>query len=196
MYYIYKSSLKSAQPVEIVLLGLAFIGLYNFNQYFVSLYRAMYSSKQFFIAQIIGAAVLLAVAIPRHPSAALSRLILAFLSSLLVQDLYLLYGVIPLLKRSTWRDFDLTLAGSVLRFSLPLIIYNSIALLIYWIDKYMVDLYFDPDSFSKFVVTFQFAFAQTMISQLLRFIIFLEFVSWSPKATTRLCERLFVPIIC
>jgi O-antigen/teichoic acid export membrane protein len=166
LYYIYKSSLKSAQPVEIVLLGLAFIGLYNFNQYFVSLYRAMYSSKQFFIAQIIGAAVLLAVAIPRHPSAALSRLILAFLLSLLIQDLYLLYGVIPLLKHSTWRDFDLTLASSVLQFSLPLIIYNSIALLIYWIDKYMVDLYFDPASFSKFVVTFQFAFAQTMISQL------------------------------
>jgi O-antigen/teichoic acid export membrane protein len=166
LYYIYKSSLKSAQPVEIVLLGLAFIGLYNFNQYFVSLYRAMYSSKQFFIAQIIGAAVLLAVAIPRHPSAALSRLILAFLLSLLIQDLYLLYGVIPLLKHSTWRDFDLTLASSVLQFSLPLIIYNSIALLIYWIDKFMVDLYFDPASFSKFVVTFQFAFAQTMISQL------------------------------
>src|ERR1700722_2020437 len=166
LYYIYKSSIKSAQPVEMVLLGLAFVGLYNFNQYFVSLYRAMYSSKQFFIAQIVGAAVLLAVAIPRHPSAALSRLILGFLLSLLIQDLYLLYGVIPLLKHSTWRDFDLTLASSVLQFSLPLIIYNSIALLIYWIDKYMVDLYFDPASFSKFVVTFQFAFAQTMISQL------------------------------
>jgi hypothetical protein len=166
MYYIYKSSLKSAQPVEMVLLGLAFVGLYNFNQYFVSLYRAMYSSKQFFIAQIIGAAVLLGMVIPRHPSATLSRLILAFLLSLLIQDLYLLYGVLPLLKRGRWRDFDLTLARSVLQFSLPLIIYNSIALLIYWIDKYMVDLYFDPASFSKFVVTFQFAFAQAMISQL------------------------------
>jgi len=166
LYYIYKSSIKSAQPVEMVLLGLAFVGLYNFNQYFVSLYRAMYSSKQFFIAQIIGAAVLLGMVIPRHPSATLSRLILAFLLSLLIQDLYLLYGVIPLLKHGTWRDFDLTLASSVLQFSLPLIIYNSIALLIYWIDKYMVDLYFDPVSFSKFVVTFQFAFAQSMIGQL------------------------------
>ncbi len=166
LYYIYKSSLNNAQPVEMVLLGLAFVGLYNFNQYFVSLYRAMYASKQFFIAQIIGASVLLAVAIPLHPFAPLSRLILAFLSSLLIQDLYLLYGVIPLLKESTWRDFDLTLAGSVLKFSLPLIIYNSIVLLIYWIDKYMVALYFDPASFSKFVVTFQFAFAQAMISQL------------------------------
>jgi len=166
MYYIYKSSLKSAQPLEIVLLGLAFVALYNFNQYFISLYRAMYSSKQFFIAQIIGAAVLLGVAVPLHPLAPLSRLILAFLLSLLIQDLYLLYGVLPLLKRSTWRDFDLTLVSSVLQFSLPLIIYNSLALLIYWIDKYMVALYFDPSSFSKFVVTFQFAFAQTMISQL------------------------------
>jgi O-antigen/teichoic acid export membrane protein len=166
LYYIYKSSLKSAPPAEIVLLGLAFIGLYNFNQYFVSLYRAMYSSKQFFIAQIIGAAVLLGMAIPLHPSAPLSRLILAFLSSLLIQDLYLLYGVIPLLKHSTWYDFDPILARSVLHFSLPLIIYNSMALLIYWIDKYMVDLFFDPASFSKFVVTFQFAFAQAMISQL------------------------------
>jgi O-antigen/teichoic acid export membrane protein len=149
-----------------VVLGLAFVGLYNFNQYFVSLYRAMYCSKQFFIAQIIGATVLLAVAIPRHPSATLSRLILGFLLSLLTQDLYLLYGVIPLLKHGTRHDFDLTLASSVLQFSLPLIIYNSITLLIYWIDKYMVDLYFDPVSFSKFVVTFQFAFAQAMISQL------------------------------
>jgi O-antigen/teichoic acid export membrane protein len=166
LYYIYKSSIKSAQPVEMVLLGLAFVGLYNFNQYFVSLYRAMYSSKQFFIAQIVGAAVLLGMVIPRHPSAALSRLILAFLLSLLIQDLYLLYGVIPLLKHGTWRDFDLTLASSVLQFSLPLIIYNSITLLLYWVDKYMVDLYFDPASFSKFVVTFQFAFAQAMISQL------------------------------
>jgi O-antigen/teichoic acid export membrane protein len=93
-------------------------------------------------------------------------LILAFLLSLLTQDLYLLYGVIPLLKHGTRHDFDLTLARSVLQFSLPLIIYNSITLLIYWIDKYMVDLYFDPVSFSKFVVTFQFAFAQAMISQL------------------------------
>jgi O-antigen/teichoic acid export membrane protein len=166
MYYIYKSSLKSTPPLEMVVLGLAFVALYNFNQYFISLYRAMYSSKQFFTAQIIGAAVLLGVAIPLHPLAPLSRLISAFLLSLLVQDLYLLYGVIPLLKNGTWRDFDLTLASSVLQFSLPLIIYNSIALLIYWIDKYMVDLYFDPASFSKFVVTFQFAFAQTMISQL------------------------------
>ena len=166
MYYIYKSSLKSTQPVEMILLGLAFVGLYILNQYFVSLYRAMYSSKQFFIAQIIGAAVLLAVAIPQHPLAALSRLILAFLLSLLIQDLYLLYGVVPLLKHGTWRDFDLTLASSVLQFSLPLIIYNSIVLLIFWIDKYMVNLYFDPASFSKFVVTFQFAFAQAVISQL------------------------------
>lgn len=166
MYYIYKTSLKSAQPLEMVLLGLAFVALYNFNQYFVSLYRAMYSSKQFFIAQIIGAVVLLGVAIPLHPSAALSRLILGFLLSLLIQDLYLLYGVLPLLKGSTWRAFDLTLASSVLQFSSPLIIYNSIVLLIYWIDKYMVALYFDPASFSKFVVTFQFAFAQAMLSQL------------------------------
>jgi O-antigen/teichoic acid export membrane protein len=166
MYYVYKSALKSTQPIEMVLLGLAFVGLYNFNQYFVSLYRAMYSSKQFFVAQIIGAGVLLGVAIPVHRFAGLSRLILAFLLSLLVQDLYLLYGVVPLLKRGKWRDFDLTLASSVLQFSLPLIIYNSMALLIYWIDKYMVDLYFDPASFSQFVVTFQFAFAQTMISQL------------------------------
>jgi len=166
MYYIYKSSLKSTPPLEMVLLGLAFVALYNFNQYFISLYRAMYSSKQFFIAQIIGAAVLLGVAIPLHPLAPLSRLILAFLLSLLIQDLYLLYGVIPLLKTGTWRDFDLTLASSVLQFSLPLIIYNSIVLLIFWIDKYMVALYFDPASFSIFVVTFQFAFAQAMISQL------------------------------
>ena len=166
MYYIYKSSLKGSPPVEMVVLGLAFVGLYNFNQYFVSLYRAMYSSKQFFIAQIIGATVLLGVAIPLQPLAALSRLILAFLLSLLVQDLYLLYGVLPLLKGSTWRDFDLILASSVLQFSLPLIIYNSVVLLIYWIDKYMVALYFDPASFSKFVVTFQFAFAQAMLSQL------------------------------
>jgi len=166
MYYIYKSSLKSASPLEMVISGLAFVALYNLNQYFIALYRAMYSSKQFFIAQIIGAAVLLGVAVPLHPLAPLSRLILAFLSSLLIQDLYLLYGVIPLLKKGTWRDFDLTLASSVLQFSLPLIIYNSIVLLIFWIDKYMVDLYFDSASFSKFVVTFQFAFAQTMISQL------------------------------
>jgi O-antigen/teichoic acid export membrane protein len=166
LYYIYKSSIKSAQPVEMVLLGLAFVGLYIFNQYFVSLYRAMYSSKQFFIAQIIGASILLGVAIPPHPLATLSRLILAFLMSLLIQDLYLLYGVVPLLKRGRWHDFDLTLARSVLQFSLPLVIYNSITLLIYWIDKYMVDIYFDPVSFSKFVVTFQFAFAQAMISQL------------------------------
>jgi O-antigen/teichoic acid export membrane protein len=166
MYYIYKSSLKSVQPFEMVVLGLAFVGLYTFNQYFVSLYRAMYSSKQFFMAQIIGAAVLLAVAIPLHPFAPLSRLILAFLLSLLIQNLYLLYGVVPLFKEGRWRDFDLTLASSVLRFSLPLIIYNSITLLIYWIDKFMVSMYFDPDSFSKFVVTFQFAFAQAMISQL------------------------------
>jgi O-antigen/teichoic acid export membrane protein len=166
MYYVYKSSLKSTQPLEMVVLGLAFVALYNFNQYFVSLYRAMYSSKQFFIAQIIGATVLLGVAIPLHPLATLSRLIFAFLMSLLIQDLYLLYGVVPLLKHGKWRDFDLTLARNVLQFSLPLIIYNSIALLIYWIDKYMVDLYFDPVSFSKFVVTFQFAFAQAMISQL------------------------------
>ena len=166
LYYIYKSSLKSAQPVEMVLLGLVFVGLYNFNQYFVALYRAMYSSKQFFMAQMVGAAVLLSVATPLHPLAPLSRLILAFLLSLLIQDLYLLYGVIPLLKKGTWRDFDLTLASSVLQFSLPLIIYNSIVLLIFWIDKYMVALYFDPASFSIFVVTFQFAFAQAMISQL------------------------------
>jgi len=166
MYYIYKSALKSTQPIEMVLMGLAFVGLYNFNQYFVSLYRAMYSSRQFFIAQIIGAIVLLGVAIPTHRLAGLSRLILAFLLSVLIQDLYLLYGVVPLLKRGTWRDFDRTLASSVLQFSLPLIIYNSMALLIYWIDKYMVDLYFNPVAFSKFVVTFQFAFGQTMISQL------------------------------
>jgi O-antigen/teichoic acid export membrane protein len=165
LYYIYKSSLKSAQPVEIVLLGLVFVGLYNFNQYFVALYRAMYSSKQFFMAQMVGAAVLLSVATPLHPLAPLSRLIMAFILSTLVQDLYLLYGVLPLLAQARWQDFDPGLARNVLSFSMPLVIYNSITLLIYWIDKFMVSMYFDPVSFSKFVVTFQFAFAQAMISQ-------------------------------
>jgi O-antigen/teichoic acid export membrane protein len=166
MYFVYKISVKTAQPLEMALLGVAFVGLYTFNQYFVSLYRATYSSKKFFIAQIIGAIALLAVAIPFHPLPLLSRLIWAFLVSLLVQDLYLLYVVVPLLKGATWHDFDLSLARSVLAFSLPLVIYNSITLLIYWIDKFMVSMFFDPDSFSKFVVTFQFAFAQAMISQL------------------------------
>jgi O-antigen/teichoic acid export membrane protein len=166
LYYIYRSSLKSAPPVEMVLLGLAFVGLYSFNQYFVSLYRAMYSSRAFFFAQIIGSIALLAVAIPFHTLPVLSHLILAFILSLLVQNLYLLYGVLPLLARGRWRDFDPSLAKNVLSFSLPLVIYNSISLLIYWIDKFMVSMYFDPVSFSKFVVTFQFAFAQAMISQL------------------------------
>jgi O-antigen/teichoic acid export membrane protein len=166
IYLIYKSSLKGPQPIEMALLGLAFVGLYTFNQYFVSLYRATYSSKQFFIAQLVGAMVLLALVVPFHSPAVLSRLILAFLLSLLVQDLYLLYGVRPLLRHATWLDFDAALARSVLSFSLPLVVYNTIALFIYWIDKYMVSLYFDPASFSTFVVTFQFAFAQAIISQL------------------------------
>jgi O-antigen/teichoic acid export membrane protein len=166
MYFVYKSSMKNAEPIDLALLGLAFVGLYIFNQYFVSLYRATYSSKAFFYAQIIGAIALLAAAIPFHTLPVLSHLILAFILSLLVQDLYLLYGVLPLLAGGRWRDFDFSLARNVLSFSMPLVIYNSITLLIYWIDKFMVNMYFDPVSFSKFVVTFQFAFAQAMISQL------------------------------
>jgi O-antigen/teichoic acid export membrane protein len=166
MYFVYRSSMRSVQPVDLALLGLAFVGLYIFNQYFVSLYRATYSSRAFFFAQIIGAIVLLAVAIPFHTLPVLNHLILAFILSLLVQNLYLLYGVLPLLGRGRWRDFDPSLARNVLSFSVPLVIYNSITLFIYWIDKFMVSMYFDPISFSKFVVTFQFAFAQAMISQL------------------------------
>jgi O-antigen/teichoic acid export membrane protein len=166
IYFIYKSSLRGAQPLEMALLGLIFVALYTFNQYFVSLYRATYSSKQFFIAQLVGAAGLLAVVVPFHSPAVLSRLVLAFLLSLFIQDLYLLYGILPLLRDAAWPDFDPHLAKDVLRFSLPLVVYNTLILFVFWIDKYLVNLHFDPIEFSTFVVTFQFAFAQAMISQL------------------------------
>jgi O-antigen/teichoic acid export membrane protein len=166
LYLVYKSSLRSALPVEMTLLGLCFVALYAFNQYFVSLYRATYSSREFFLAQVVGAVVLLAVVIPYHSSPTLSRLVLAFLLSLLVQDAYLLHGIKSFLRHAVWHDCDLLLAKAVLRFSLPLVLYNGIVLFVYWIDKYMVSLYFDPLRFSKFVVTFQFAFAQVMVSQL------------------------------
>jgi O-antigen/teichoic acid export membrane protein len=166
LYLVYKSSLRSAQPVEMTLLGLGFVASYALNQYFVSLYRATYSSRKFFVAQLVGAVVLLAVVIPYHSSATLSRLVLAFLLSLLVQDVYLLLGIKSFLAQAVWDDFDWHLARAVLRFSLPLVLYNTVILFVYWIDKYMVSLYFDPLYFSKFVVTFQFAFAQVLFSQL------------------------------
>jgi O-antigen/teichoic acid export membrane protein len=166
LYLVYKSSLRGTLPVEMTLLGLCFVGLYVLNQYFVSLYRATYSSRKFFVAQLVGAIVLLAVVVPYHSAPTLSRLVLAFLLSFLVQDVYLLEGIKSFLGQAVWCDFDWPLAKTVLRFSLPLVLYNTIILFVYWIDKYMVSLYFDPLYFSKFVVTFQFAFAQVMVSQL------------------------------
>jgi O-antigen/teichoic acid export membrane protein len=166
IYLIYKSSLKGALPLESTLLGLGFIGLYVFNQYLVSLYRAMHSARRFFVAQLMGAIILLVVAIPFYSPPTLGRLVLAFLFSVFVQDVYLLLGLKSFLAKSALRDFDSALASEVMRFSLPLVLYNAVTLFVYWVDKYTVSLYFDPASFSKFVVTFQFAFAQAMISQL------------------------------
>jgi O-antigen/teichoic acid export membrane protein len=172
LYHIYRSSFPRVLPGQLTVLGFLFMGLYACNMFLVSFCRATNRSRQFFIAQLIAAGVLVIAVLPRSQPASLTMLIGAFMTAWLVQDIYLGWELKRYLAAPILRSYNSRLASEVLRFSLPLVIYNVAVLAAFWVDKYMVCIYFDPQQFAQFVLTFQYAFAQAFFGQVLSFYTF------------------------
>ena len=167
MYFVSKASFDQAGPGALALLSLLFVGQYVANTFLVSLCRATDCSREFFLAQVAGAAALLLTVFALRGAARLTALIVAFITGLLVQNLYLAYGMRGHFRGAALDCFDTGLARRVLRYCLPLLAYNAAVLFVFWVDKYLVRAYFEAPVFSRFVVTFQYAFAQTFLGQVM-----------------------------
>lgn len=163
-FYVFGKSFSWNQAALLTFLSFAFALLYNFNTFLTGICRARNYSKGYFLAQIIAGVVLVLglIFLRRWPSPI--ALISMFMLSLACQNLYLagsLRGYLSIEKIY----FDFRLAKRVLAYSLPLIPYVGAILFYFWIDKYLVRLYFSAAQFGQFTISLQYAFAQTFFAQ-------------------------------
>ena len=165
-FYIYSQSFGKENAWLLTLFAFFFTFLYSFNVFLTGVSRACNYSKGYFYAQVIaGIGLVLGVVFLRQWPA-LRTLILVGLLSLALQNIYLMDALREQLHRpANW--FDARLMKKVLAYSLPLIPHLESTLFLFWIDKYLVRLYFPLAKFSEFTISFQYAFAQGFFGQVL-----------------------------
>lgn len=172
LFQLYRRMFAGFEVGWLTILGLIYIAQYAVSQFLVSLHRAMDSSKCFFGAQLLGAIALAWAALFNAAGASLIRLVLAFLASLCLQNCFLLISSADLYGNLRKGDINRGLARNLLAYSAPLVLYTGAGLFMYWIDKFLVKLHFDIAHFSTFSITFQYAFAQAFLAQVLGFYTF------------------------
>lgn len=165
LYYVCASSLKGFSAGALTVLGLGYVALNGTNTFLLGVYRAMGDSKKFLSAQLVAGLAWMCAMVLLARTGGLSTLVLAFLLSLLIQDAYLLVGLRASLREARLQHFRWGLAVEVLSFSAPLVMYVAATLASFWIDKYLVSLFFSGAIFSQFAITFQYAFGQSFLSQ-------------------------------
>jgi len=172
LFELYRRMFPGTAVTWLTLLGIAYIGQYAITQFLVSLHRATDSSRAFFAAQVLGGVALIAAAMFHASGSGLLRLVSSFLIGICVQNGFLLITSSDLYRGARRLDLNFSLARELLRYSAPLVLYTGAVLYMYWIDKYLVKLHFSLSQFSTFSITFQYAFAQAFLAQVLGFYTF------------------------
>jgi O-antigen/teichoic acid export membrane protein len=163
LFYIYRHSFGGSGSVRLTLLGIVFASLASFNLFLTGVCRARQQARRFLIAQVFAGAVLVGCVYLFRGRHRLDLLVTLFIIFLLCQDVYLLGSVFEYLRHSR-PHFDGELARRILGYSLPLLPYLEAIAFFFWIDKYIVEHYFSAAQFSEFVVSFQYAYAQSLLS--------------------------------
>jgi O-antigen/teichoic acid export membrane protein len=164
LFIIYRRSFGNDQALLFTLCALVFAALYNLNTFLTGVCRARCYSKSYFNAQLIAALTVIGAVIGLRRWPRVEALILAFMLSLMAQNLGL-FGVIREYLGKVIHHFDRRLARRILLYSLPLVPHIGATLFYYWIDKYLVRQFFPAPQFSEFVITFQYASMQVFFSQ-------------------------------
>ncbi len=165
LVHVFANSFGSSLAWRLTGIALLFTLLYNFNTFLTGVCRARNYSKGYFLAQIIAATWLVSAVILFRKWPSLESLILVFLTSFFLQDLFLFVSLREYLGK--WgRFFDLRVLRRILAYSLPLIVDIESKLFLLWVDKYLVRMYFPVSEFSRFAITFQYAFAQSFFAQI------------------------------
>jgi len=163
LFYVYRQSLGGNASVRLTLLGVVSAFLANFNQFLTGVCRARQHARRFLIAQVLAGAVLVGCVFLFRGTQRLDLLVILFVIFLFCQNVYLLGSVIEYLRQSR-PQFDWGLARRILGYSLPLLPHLEAVAFFFWIDKYVVEHYFTAAQFSGFVVSFQYAYAQSLLS--------------------------------
>jgi O-antigen/teichoic acid export membrane protein len=163
-YLMYGQSFGSKDALALTLVGFGFAAAFNFNTFITGVCRAQNSSKTYFIAQSIAGMGLISGVLLLSRWASLEVLIAVFFLFLLIQDIYLMRSVFGYLI-SMKPSLDMRIVRKVLSYSLPMLPHVEAVLFCYWIDKYLVRQYFSTIEFSRFTISFQYAFAQAFFAQ-------------------------------
>jgi O-antigen/teichoic acid export membrane protein len=163
LFYIYRQSFGRSSSVHLTMLGVIFAFLANFNLFLTGVCRARQHARRFLTAQFLAGIVLVGCVFLFRGIQRLDLLVTLFIIFLLCQDVYLLGSIIEYLRHSR-PHFDWWLSRRILRYSLPLLPYLEAIAFFFWIDKYTVEHYFTTTQFSEFVVSFQYAYAQSLLS--------------------------------
>jgi len=158
----YGHSFGSKQRSMFTLAALSFAVIFNFNAFLTGVCRALNSSKAYLAAQILAAVSLIAGVLLLSRWASVGVLIGVFLLSLTTQNIYLSKPLLAYLRKPS---FDRRIARSVLAYSLPMLPHLVSVLFCYWVDKYLVRQYFSGSEFTRFTITFQYAFIQAFFAQ-------------------------------
>lgn len=163
LWFIYKHSFGAAAGLRLTFLGMALVFLTNFNLFLTGVCRARQLAGRFLAAQVLaGVAWIGGVALFRQRQQ-LEVLISLFIVFLLCQVVCMTSSI----SEFVWlppHHFDWGLARRILSFSLPLLPHVEATAFYFWVDKYAVSRSFAAPQFSGFVVTFQYAFAQSFFS--------------------------------
>lgn len=164
IYMMYGDSFGQRKSIILTIAGFVFAAAFNFNTFLTGVCRARNWSKGYFAAQVIaGLTLVVGVFLLSHWSR-LEILIGLFLASIISQDAFLAGSVWRYL-RSARLCFDRRIARELLRYSVPMLPHAEAVLFSYWVDKYVVRQYFSPLEFSRYTISFQYAFAQAFFAQ-------------------------------
>jgi len=164
VFHIYSQSFGGLRAWPLTCLAFCFTLLYNFNGFLTGVCRARSYSRGYFAAQLVSAAALVVGLVAFRGSARVESLVWLFMMFIGTQDLYLFIAMRDLLGKPAFY-FDFALMKRVLAYCLPLIVHVEVVLFLYWVDKYLVRLYFSSVTFSQFTISVQYAFAQAFFSQ-------------------------------
>jgi O-antigen/teichoic acid export membrane protein len=174
LFYIYRQSFGTNATVRLTLLGVVFAFLTNLNSFLTGVCRARQHARRFLTAQVFAGAALVGCALLLRGIQQLDILVTLFIIFLLCQDVYLLGSVNEYLWHSR-PQFDWRLARGILGYSLPLLPHLEAIAFYFWIDKYVVQHFFTATQFSGFIVSFQYAYAQSLFSATLGMYTFPQF---------------------
>ena len=171
LFYLIPIPIEILNPKISVLLILLFAFIYNFFVVGQALLRVQSKQKDYFWVSIISSVIYLIFLFILGENRYLSNnlLVLAIINiSVLLFNVLISFklsgiGFSFTIDRKKFNQFF----KSIIKFSIPITAYMFIGSLPFTMDKWIISKYFEIDVFSKYVISFQFAFAVNIMSNVI-----------------------------